>query len=73
MEHPLCELSLLEHQVVEANHVHHLIKWADQPTDEMKWRLLLDKDNLIALTPEVHQAVHYSRDKLTSQQIYYLD
>ena len=54
MEHPICELSLLEKQVIEAQHVHHLIKWADQPTDEMKWRLMLDKDNLIALTAEVH-------------------
>jgi 5-methylcytosine-specific restriction protein A len=69
MEHPLCELSLLEKRVIEAQHVHHLIKWADQPTDEMKWRLLLDPDNLIALTAEVHQFIHYSPDKLTGTQL----
>ena len=67
-QHPVCELSLLEHRVMEAQEVHHIVKWADQQTDEMKWQLLLDADNLISLTRTVHQYIHYAQDKLTEEQ-----
>ena len=68
IEHPICELSLLEHKVVEAEQVHHLVKWFDQATDELRWRLLLDPENLISLTNSVHQLLHYSREGLTEKQ-----
>ena len=68
IEHPICELSLVEHKVVEAEQVHHLVKWFDQDTDELKWKLLLDPDNLIALTNSVHQLLHFSREGLTEEQ-----
>ena len=67
-QHPVCELSLLEHHVITATDVHHIVKWADQVNDEMKWMLFLDTDNLIALDSRVHQYIHYSPDKLTEQQ-----
>lgn len=28
-ERPLCELSIIEHKVIEAEHVHHIVKFLD--------------------------------------------
>ena len=66
--HPVCELSLLSHHIVESQEIHHIVKWAEQPTDEMKWQLLLDEDNLISLSRTMHQYIHYADDKLTEEQ-----
>ncbi len=67
-EHPVCELSLLEHQVKSAENVHHLIKWFEQPSDELRWKLFLDTDNMISLTAYAHQSIHYAPDRLTDAQ-----
>lgn len=68
MRHPLCELSMLNNQVVEANHVHHLIKWFDQPTEELRWELLLSELNVICLASWKHEAVHYAQERLSDQE-----
>lgn len=68
MRHPLCELSMLNNQVVEANHVHHLIKWFDQPTEELRWELLLSELNVICLADWKHQAIHYAQERLSDQE-----
>lgn len=67
-EHPVCELSLIEHHILSATDVHHIVKWNDQINDEMKWMLFLDTDNLISLDSHVHQYIHYAPEKLTEEQ-----
>jgi len=68
MTHPVDELELLKKKVLSAEHVHHLVKWFDQPTDELRWQLLLDEDNLISLSAETHQRVHYNYSSLSPEQ-----
>lgn len=72
MRHPCCELSLLDNHVVEANHVHHLIKWFEQPTEELRWQLLLDEDNIICLAYYKHQHIHYAQDRLSDEEKEYI-
>ena len=71
-QHPLCQLSLLSDRTEPANHIHHLIKWADQPTEELKWKLLLDEKNVIAVTDHMHNIIHYRHECLTDAQAEYL-
>lgn len=68
-EHPLCELSLIEQQVVSGENVHHIVKFIDQPTEELQWRLFLDPDNLMTLSAEMHQMLHKHRADLTQAQL----
>ena len=70
MRQPICELSLLSDppKVVEATHTHHLIKWFDQTTEEMRLRLLYDPDNILCLDEHVHQWIHYSPERLSDKQ-----
>lgn len=65
--HPVDELMLITHKVTSADNVHHLIKFIDQATDELRWRLLVDPDNLISLESHTHQMIHYSPDSLTEE------
>ena len=68
-QHPIDELQILSHYVYDATDVHHIIKFADQPTDELKWMLLTDDDNLLSLTAHTHQCVHYNKKELTQEMI----
>lgn len=68
-EHPLCELSLLQNRVANADELHHLIKFNEQPNEEMRLRLLLDPDNIIALSQEKHLNIHYRRHLLTEDEL----
>ena len=56
MRQPICEVSLHSDppKVVEAKHTHHLIKWFDQNTEELRLRLLYDPDNILCLDEHVH-------------------
>ena len=71
-QHPVCELSLLDNQVKPAQHVHHIIKWFEQDTEDIKWTLMLDPDNLLALDNRIHQYIHYCPNKLTQAQRDYI-
>lgn len=68
MTHPVDELALLEEKVLSAEHVHHLVKWFDQNSEELRWQLLLDEDNLISVTSELHNFIHYAPDRLSDVQ-----
>ena len=68
MTHPVDELELIKKKVVSAEHVHHLVKWFDQPSEELRWQLLLDEENLISLSSETHQRVHYNYSSLAPEQ-----
>ena len=72
-QHPVCELSLLENQVKPAQHVHHIIKWFEQDTEDIKWMLMLDPDNMLAIDNKVHQYIHYAPNKLTQKQRDYIE
>ena len=55
---PLCEICLSKGIVKPANEVHHKVKFLDGRTDEERWQLLLDEDNLQSLCYECHDEVH---------------
>ena len=62
---PICELSLMMNRVEPASEVHHLVKWYNQPSIELRWQLLTDEDNLIALSKDKHLDIHYRRSNLS--------
>jgi hypothetical protein len=64
-EHPVDELCLLNQEVVAADHIHHIIKFENQATEELKWMLLTDVDNLVAVSEETHINIHYRPHQLT--------
>lgn len=71
-KHPICELSLIENQIAPAEHTHHLIKYFTQPSEDLRYMLLLDPDNIICVTQHLHQAIHYNPSILTDAQKQYL-
>lgn len=72
-EKPLCELSLLQNRVVNADELHHLIKFNEQPTDELRFRLLIDPDNIIGVSTQKHLNIHYRRSQLTEDEVNFLN
>ena len=64
----MCEISLVEHIIEPAEHVHHLIKFLDQTDEIVKHQLFLDPDNLISLSTSMHMALHYAPDRMTQKQ-----
>ena len=52
-------------RVEPASEVHHLVKWYNQPSIELRWQLLTDEDNLMALSKDKHLDIHYRRSNLT--------
>ena len=71
-EHPYCELSLLRGIQKKADVVHHIHKFYSQDSDELKWQLLLDEDNLIALSADVHKDIHGKQKFLFPEQKEYI-
>lgn len=55
---PLCEICLSKGIVKPANEVHHRTPYLRGKTDEERWQLLLDEDNLQSLCYECHDEVH---------------
>ena len=58
--HPLCEMCMIEGKTKEAKHVHHRIPWERGKTEEEKYDLLLNPDNLMSLCVFHHQQIHKS-------------
>ena len=71
--HPICELSLLHENVVEAEHVHHIVKFNEQSDDSVKMMLLTDTDNLISVCEDKHLDIHYRRDRLSKDELNWLE
>ena len=71
--HPICELSILSNNVRACEHLHHIVKFEAQPTEELRWMMLLDDDNVIALTKDKHMTIHYRNDELTESERALLD
>ena len=56
--HPLCERCLENGITKPAEHIHHVTPFLRGLTDESRWTLLLDQDNLMALCRDCHSKVH---------------
>jgi 5-methylcytosine-specific restriction protein A len=56
--HPLCNDCALNGRSVAATDVHHKIPFNTGKTEEEKWNLLLDPDNLVSLCKECHIERH---------------
>ena len=67
-ENPVCELCQLREIVKPAQEIHHAIKFHQQYNDQMRWKLLTDKDNLIALCTDHHKIIHTNHDLLDENQ-----
>lgn len=67
--HPLCEMCMEEGVVKEAEDVHHIIPFLTGETDEERWKLLLDEDNLKSLCSKHHVEVHNQLRKHRQNQI----
>ena len=57
-KHPLCECCLSHDRVTAAAHVHHKLIWLSQPTEELRWKALLDENNLMSVCTTCHSALH---------------
>lgn len=66
--HPLCERCLDKGIVKEAEDCHHKIPFLTGDTDEERWKLLLDEDNLQSLCSKCHTEIHNERNKLKNKK-----
>lgn len=57
-EHPFCEMCLEEGKVKLAEDVHHKTPFLTASSDEDRWKLLLDEDNLMSLCSDCHHEIH---------------
>ena len=57
-KHPLCECCLAHDRVTAAEHIHHKLIWLSQPTEELRWQVLLDEGNLMSVCAKCHTALH---------------
>jgi hypothetical protein len=61
--HPFCERCEENGRVTLAQHVHHKIEFLTGKTEEERWKLLLDEDNLQSLCAKCHAEIHNERRK----------
>lgn len=59
--HPFCEMCEMNGKVKLAEQVHHKKEFMKGTTDEERWNLLLDEDNLMSLCCECHKQIHYGK------------
>ena len=57
-QHPLCIDCLAEGRTTAAEHIHHCIPFMSGNTDNERWQLLLDPNNLVPLCKEHHEERH---------------
>lgn len=55
---PLCQDCMIEGRSVPATEIHHIVPFSRGITEEEKWQLLLDPDNVISLCSECHDKRH---------------
>lgn len=57
-EHPVCEECLRHHKITPADDLHHLVPFGNGVTEQERWRLFLDPNNVKALCEACHYAYH---------------
>jgi len=68
-EHPYCQMCLEDGHVVEAEEVHHIKPFLEGTTEEEKWSLLTDEDNLMSLCKDHHHQVHNEKKKFNKASL----
>lgn len=71
---PYCEVCDRQGIVKECDEVHHLHVWRTGKTEEEKWQLLLDYDNLCSCCSYHHHLFHdylrrYNKDQATIEEL----
>lgn len=62
---PLCECCLEQGKVTPATEVHHVQPFLQGITDEERWALLTDEDNLMSVCNKCHKELHNQLKKNT--------
>ena len=57
-KNPLCECCMAHDVVKSAEHVHHKRKFLSGITDDERWQLLLDEQNLMSVCAKCHSTLH---------------
>lgn len=57
-KNPLCECCMAHDVVKSAEQVHHKLIWLSQPTEELRWQVFLDENNLMSVCSKCHSALH---------------
>ena len=60
-QHPLCEMCLNKGISTPAEHVHHIKEFLSGRTEEERWQLLLNPDNLMSLCLNCHHEIHHHK------------
>ncbi len=68
-QHPFCERCMEEGKVKLANQVHHKEEFLHGITDEDKWKLLLDEDNLMSVCNKCHKEIHNKTNRPNDDQV----
>jgi len=63
--HPFCEICEENGRVRLGEEVHHKTEFLSGNTEEERWQLLLDEDNLQTLCKECHHNIHSQKKKST--------
>lgn len=58
-QHPLCERCLLKGISRQAEQVHHVQEFLTGKTEEERWSLLLNPNNLMSLCKDCHYEIHH--------------
>lgn len=59
-EHPICEECLAKGIYTPTDDIHHKIPFLKGTTEQQRWQLLLDKNNLMSLCKEHHINKHFN-------------
>lgn len=63
-EHPICECCEKQNIITPTEEIHHLNVFSSATTEEGKWNLLLNKNNLCAVCKHHHDLFHrYMRER----------
>ena len=62
-QHPICEVCEAHGRVNPTQHIHHKFPFGNGKTEELKWALLTDANNLIGLCRKCHYAIHNKIDR----------
>lgn len=71
--HPLCECCSCIGKVVESTQVHHLVKFNEQPTEQLRYYCFENNNNMMSLCTECHQAIHKDHSLLTDEQLKFIE
>lgn len=66
IDHPLCECCLKKGKVTTATEIHHCTPFLTGKSDEQRWTLLLNTDNLMSVCSQCHDELHRELKRIAS-------